>query len=222
MYADLNYEKDEFNEETVYNYLNKMRVCDLSKYVPTNEFENSLENLIKKDERLKYIYSDSVFILNVDGCDYNLSSQILNNSIDIVYITKISKVKIYMKKHMINEECDYPENNALYIMILSGNLVTYGDEGREKQRHVNTTQIYKGVLDNSLSDKDDYYMYDISSIIHEYKNNYSNTSPNNIFFTTTALREYHYLKQKNNAYYHLEAINLPFQNIEFMYIDEEI
>ena len=222
MYADLNYEKDEFNEETVYNYLNKMRVCDLSKYVPTNEFENSLENLIKKDERLKYIYSDSVFILNVDGCDYNLSSQILNNSRDIVYITKISKVKIYMKKHMINEECDYPENNALYIMILSGNLVTYGDEGREKQRHVNTTQIYKGVLDNSLSDKDDYYMYDISSIIHEYKNNYSNTSPNNIFFTTTSLREYHYLKQKNNAYYHLEAINLPFQNIEFMYIDEEI
>ena len=41
---------------------------------------------------------------------------------------------------------------------------------------------------------------------------------NNIFFTTNALRDYHYTKQKNNAYYHIDAINLPFQNIEFYYI----
>ena len=46
-------------------------------------------------------------------------------------------------------------------------------------------------------------------------------TPNNLFFTTTALREYHYQKQKNNAYYHIQAINLPFQNIEFYYIDKE-
>ena len=137
-------------------------------------------------------------------------------------ITKESKIKIYMKKNMIEEECDYPENNALYIMILSGNLVTYGDEGRTKQRHVNTTQIFKGVLDNIQSDKEGYYVYDISNLIHEYKDFYSKENPNNIFFTTTSLREYHYLKQKNNAYYHLAAINLPFQNMEFIYIDEEL
>ena len=127
-----------------------------------------------------------------------------------------------MKKNMILEECDYPENNALYIMILSGNLVTYGDEEREKQRHINTTQIYKGVLDRIECDKKDFYMYDISNLIHEYAYDYAKVNPNNIFFTTTSLREYHYLKQKNNAYYHLEAINLPFQNMEFIYIDEEI
>ena len=28
-------------------------------------------------------------------------------------------------------------------------------------------------------------------------------------------------KQKNNAYYHIQAINLPFQNIEFYYICKE-
>ena len=38
------------------------------------------------------------------------------------------------------------------------------------------------------------------------------------FFTTSSLRDYHYTKQKNNAYYHIQAINLPFQNIEFYYI----
>ena len=50
---------------------------------------------------------------------------------------------------------------------------------------------------------------------------YSSISPNNIFFTTSSLRDYHYTKQKNNAYYHIQAINLPFQNIEFYYLDKE-
>jgi uncharacterized protein len=124
-----------------------------------------------------------------------------------------------MKKNMINEVCDYPENNAMYIMLLSGNLVTYGDEGRTKQRHIANTQIYKGVLDNIKSDKRGFYKYDISSFIKEYKDNYSKDKPNNIFFTTTSLRDYHYVKQKENAYYHIQAINLPFQNIEFYYVE---
>ena len=114
--------------------------------------------------------------------------------------------------------CDYPENNSLYIMLLSGNLVTYGDENRTKQRHIATNQIYKGVLD-SVSTDDEYYSYDITNFIKEYKNMYSDSNPNNIFFTTSSLRDYHYLKQKNNAYYHIAAINLPFQNIEFYYLN---
>ena len=106
-------------------------------------------------------------------------------------------------------------------MLLSGSLVTYGDEQRTKQRHIATHQIYKGVLDNNSSSDDDYYKYDITNLIREYKNEYSKEEPNNLFFTTSALRDYHYLKQKNNAYYHIQAINLPFQNIEFYYIDKE-
>jgi uncharacterized protein len=54
----------------------------------------------------------------------------------------------------------------------------------------------------------------------EYYNSFKD-NPNNIFFTTNALRDYHYTKQKNNAYYHIDAINLPFQNIEFYYIGGE-
>ena len=126
-----------------------------------------------------------------------------------------------MKKNLIGELCDYPENNSLYIMLLSGNLVTYGDESRTKQRHIATYQIYKGVLDNNVY-SEQYYIYDISNMINEYKREYSLTNPNNIFFTTSSLRDYHYLKQKNNAYYHIQAINLPFQNIEFYYLDKEM
>ena len=104
-------------------------------------------------------------------------------------------------------------------MILTGNLVTYGDENRKKQRHVATHQIYKGVLDNSSLNESEFYEYDISNLIKEYKSEYSTEAPNNMFFTTSSLRDYHYTKQKNNAYYHIQAINLPFQNIEFYYLE---
>jgi len=224
MYKDRGYQKDEYNDEFVYQYVKKMRSTDITKYIP-NKKENdypTLEEIIKQDEKLKYIYEDNVFILKVDNNEYNLSSQITKKTRTFIYLHPKSKIEIYMKKNMIEEECDYPENNSLYMMLLSGNLVTYGDENRTKQRHLATHQIYKGVLDNNKSDKKDYYRYDITNMIMEYKNNFSTDNPNNIFFTTSALRDYHYNKQKNNAYYHIQAINLPFQNIEFYYIDKEL
>lgn len=222
LYKDRNYNIDEYNDEFVYQYLIKMRAQDNSKYIPKrNNDYNQLEEIVKQDKKLKYIYDDNVFILKVDDIEYKLSSQIIKKVRDFIYVTPESKIKIYMKKHMINEECDYPENNSLYIMLLSGDLVTYGDEQRTKQRHVFTHQVYKGVLDNTKTDKEDYYEYDITSLINEYKHSLTFDMPNNIFFTTSSLRDYHYIKQKNNAYYHIQAINLPFQNIEFYYIDKE-
>ncbi len=222
MYKDRNYEQD-INNEFVPVYLSNMRLGDNSKYYPENKnnLYPDIKDIINEDKNLKYIYDPDSFILNIDGEEYKLESQILKNNRDIIYVTPESKVFIYMKKHLIEEVCDYPENNSLYIMLLSGNLVTYGDEGRTKQRHINTNQIYKGVLDNIKSDKKDYYKYDISNYIKEYKDYYSDENPNNIFFTTSSLRDYHYNKQKNNAYYHIQAINLPFQNIEFYYIKED-
>lgn len=216
MYKDRGYTKDELNEY-VYEYTSSMR---LEPNIPCPN--TNLLNLINQDNKLKYIYDNNVFILKVDEEEYKLESQILKTTRDIVYLTPDSKVKLYMKKHMINEESDYPENNSLYMILLSGNMVTYGDENRTKQRHLATSLIYKGVLDNNPTNKDEFYEVDITSFIKEYKNNYSLDNPNNILFTTSALRDYHYLKQKNNAYYHIEAINLPFQNIEFYYIDKEL
>ena len=223
MYKDRGYNKDNYNDRFVYDYVSKMRINESLKYLPekTNTEYPTLEEIITSDPKLKYIYEPNVFILKVDNIEYNLESQVLKNTRDFIYITPKSNVKIYMKKNMINEECEYPENNSIYIMILSGNTVTYGDENRTKQRHIATYQVYKGVLDNNKSDKEDYYELDITNLIKEYKDNYSIENSNNIFFTTSSLRDYHYYKQKNNAYYHIQAINLPFQNIEFYYLDKE-
>ena len=222
MYKDRNYLKDEYNDESVYHYVKKMRLEDKEKYVPNNKQTEypTLQELINQDSNLKYIYDSNSFILKVDDVEYHLESQITKKSRDIIYIIPNTKIELWMKKNLIKEQCDYPENNSLYIMILSGNLVTYGDEHRTKQRHIATHQIYKGVLDN-CNNNDDYYVYDLKNMIEQYKKEYAIDKPNNIFFTTSSLRDYHYLKQKNNAYYHIQAINLPFQNIEFYYLDKE-
>lgn len=220
MYRDRGYAPDAFADETTYEYVTKMRLEEPEKYLPvkTSAEYPALEQIIAQDAKLQYIYDSGVFELDVDGDRYPLISQILRKSREIIYLTPISTVKLRMKKHMLQEECDYPENNALYLMLLSGDLVTYGDERRTKQRHIATHQIYKGVLDHSVDNEEEWYVYDISGLLREYAKEYATDSPNNLLVTTTELRDCHYRKQENNAYYHIQAINLPFQNIEFYYL----
>ena len=188
MYKDRNLSKDEYNDEFVYEYVKKMRLEDKDKYLPNKKQNDylTLEELIEQDKNLKYIYDNESFVLKIDNQEYHLVSQIIKKSRDIIYITPDSKIEIWMKKNLIEEMCDYPENNSLYIMLLSGNLVTYGDENRTKQRHIATHQIYKGVLDGGTKNGE-YYIYDLKNMINHYKKEYSNDKPNNIFFTTSSL-----------------------------------
>lgn len=222
LYKKRNYDKDEQNEYT-FEYVSSMHPSLIENYKPVEISEYPrLESIIKEDPHLKYIYDDNSFILDIDGQKYNLQSQVLKVRRDIVFITKETKVNIYVKNTILNEEEDYPENNSLFIILLSGDQIKYGDEGRTKQKHIMSHQIYKNVLESNESDMDGFYKYDITNLLKEYGKYLSKELPNNIFFTTNALRNYHYLKQKNNAYYHIQAINLPFQNIEFYYLEEEL
>ena len=223
LYEFWNFEKDNYNDETVYNYITKMHPEEMIKYYPTrNSLEyKDLKDLIKEDNRLKCIYDDKSFILKLDDEEYKLSSQILKRVREITYIHNQSKIILYIKKNILDIETDYPNNNSLYIMLLSGDTITYGDEQRTKQAHIMTHQIYKGVLEKNKSDKEGYYQVDITNVLKEYYKHLSKDNPNNLFFTTQALRDYHYTKQKNNAYYHIDTINLPFQNIEFYLIGGE-
>ena len=225
IYKDNNdiFKEDENNEESIYMYLSKMHPSIAQEYYPQKKQINiddivQLKDIIKQDEKLKYIYDQNAFILKVDNVEYKLESQILKNKRDIIYLTEKSKIKLYIKNGVL-EDCDYPVNNSLYIMLLSGNLVQYGDENRIKQEHIMTHQIYTNTILKNKSDKKCYHCVDITDVIALYYKELSNENPNNIFFTTNELRDYHYNKQKNNAYYHFQSINLPFPNIEFFYID---
>lgn len=223
LYKKRNYELDTNMEETTYQYALKMHPNLLSSFLPEETGTSdmpSLKEIIDKDNKLHFIYDPNAFFLKVDDRKIPLESQILKKSYECIYLTPRNKVTIYVQKKVL-EESDYPANNALYIILLSGDLITYGDEGRTKQKHIMSHQIYQSVLENSPSDEEEFYAYDITELLKAYAKYLSKEKANNIFFTTNDLRDYHYLKQKNNAYYHIQAINLPFQNIEFHYVEED-
>ncbi len=217
------YPKDENNEESTYVYLNKMHPNIASEYYPKetriiHQDIPSLTSIISADKKLQKLYSTDMFILKVDDIEYKLESQIIKNKRDIIYITDESRIRLYIK-HGVLEDCDYPASNSLYMMLLTGDMLQYGDEQRIKQEHIMTHQIFTNTIKKGKSNKDGYYCVDITPILSIYYKNLSSERPNNLFFTTTELRDYHYTKHKNNAYYHIQAINLPFQNIELFYID---
>jgi len=217
------YPEDQNIEESAYVYLSKTHPNISSSYHPKEKIITgldipSLTQIISLDKRLKNIYSDDIFILKVDNTEYKLESQILRNKRDIIYLTDESNLKLYIKEGVL-EDCDYPESNSLYMMLLSGDTLLYGDEQRTKQEHIMTHQIFTNTIKKEKSDKEGFYCVDITKIISLYYDKLSENNPNNLFFTTTELRDYHYTKHKNNAYYHIQAINLPFQNIELVYIN---
>lgn len=217
LYRDFEYEKQPDN--FAYSYLLKNHPELAEDYLKIEYGENSLQDLINKDPKLQMIYDPTAFILSVDGMEYALESQLLKSTRDIIFLSDESCVKLYVKHETMDALSEYPVNNALYMMLLSGDTVIYGDEQREKQAHIMTHQIFKGALASEASDKTGYYCTDISLLLKLYGNRLSKQSPNNLFFTTTDLRDYHYSKQKNNGFYHFNAMNLPFQNIELYYFD---
>jgi len=214
LYKRRNYAPDVNPTEFTYQYLLKIHPNLVNDFEPEVYQENSLLDLIAKDPKLKYIYDSKSFILRIGGekC-YPLKSQLLKMVRDVVTLSPDDKVEILVDKEVLEAQSDYPNNNALFIQLLSGDCHVYGDEHRLKQKHVATLQVYKFVLEQNI--EDGFYVYDISTFLREFFPYLSKEAINNIFFTTTHLRDYHYLKQKNNAYYHIAAINLPFQNMEF-------
>lgn len=217
------YPQSDIVEQDVYQYVQKMHPGQVETYRPLteNRIDSSmpgLPDIINKDEKLRKVYSEEAFALEVGGKRYPLKSQILKGSRDIIYLCDGMPVRLYIRQDVMEQLSEYPVNNSLYIMLLSGDLVSYGDEGRMKQEHIMTHQIYYQTIKELGTITEDWYCIDISGILSFYKNKMSEDKPNNLFVTTQAFRDYHYAKQKENAYYHIQAMNLPFQNIELYYI----
>ncbi len=219
LYRDGNYPEKSEGFETYYIFKNHPELAH-GLNTPDPD-ENSLEDLIRRDPKLAAVYDPHAFILSVDGVEYKLESQLLKFVREYIFICRQSSVKLYVKKETMDALSDYPVNNSLFIQLLSGDTVVYGDEHREKQEHIMTHQIFRGVLASEPSDKEGYFCADLGGLLALYGPKLSKTNANNLFFTTSALRDYHYTKQKNNGFYHINALNLPFQNIELYYIDTE-
>jgi uncharacterized protein len=157
--------------------------------------------------------------MEIDGRQQPLRSQILKSGRDLYSLSPSDRVVVHLRRSLFLAGCDEVVRNTLHLQLLRDTTVVYGDEQRSKQEHLVTHQVFYNLLAPSSLNGEEWVMADLSGLLALQRGMYLKGVLNNLFVTTGCLRDYHYRKQKSNAYYHVQAINLPFQNFEF-YWDE--
>lgn len=215
---------DPLNREHVLDYVVEMhpeRIPDFALPRIPNGIP-ALRHIIDSDPDLRVVYDETAFVLEIDGNRFPLAPQIIKKDRTFTFMTPESRVTLHVRHGLLEKCSSYPENNMLFIQLLTGDMIVYGDENREKQRHIATELIYKQVAEEQPSAIPGYDAVDLTHFFRRYGLSLSRTAANNVFFTTGALRDIHYAKQKNNAFYHIQAMDLPFPNLEFYYLNEEM
>ncbi len=182
------------------------------------EERNTLRALIETDPILQQLYSPAAFLLEIGDEQVALTSQLLKTGSTWYTLTPQDRLVLHGRWELFEANCAEPVRNTLHLQLLRDTPVVYGDEKRTKQAHLFTYQIFRDALLPSSLRGPDYWMADLGELLRIHRHLYQPQVLNNLFFTTGYLREYHYQKQKLNAFYHLQAINLPFQNVEFFYL----
>jgi uncharacterized protein len=185
------------------------------------EEKNFLQNIIKNDPILLKLYEKESFKINVNNEVKEIINQPFKNDGEICFLDIKAKTKILIKKDIFLVNCKENNlaNNSLTIIALRDTKVIYGDEQREKMEHTFLIEINYNMIKNNIFD-DDYFFFDLSSTLKCYQEYFIEGVRNSLFFTTKEIRKYHYEKQKNNAFYHIQAINLPFHIFDFIWIGE--
>lgn len=208
---------DEFLRQNQTNNYKSFLIPNLS--LEFRESKNSLENIINDDEILQKLYLKDNFLISV-----NDEIALLDFEKDALYksfkISSKDNIKLLIKKEVFDYSTKETLSNFIYMSLLGGEAKVYGDEKREKTLHIETKHLYLEKLLNESLELEGYLIYDISSFLKENSRLYSLNHKNFIFFTTKALREYHYEKQAKNAFYHAQTINLPFLRFEFTWEDK--
>ncbi|HHT7005402.1 TPA: radical SAM protein [Campylobacter coli] len=208
---------DEFLRQNQTNNYKSFLIPNLS--LEFRESKNSLENIINDDEILQKLYLKDNFLISV-----NDELALLDFEKDALYksfkISSKDNIKLLIKKEVFDYSTKETLSNFIYMSLLGGEAKVYGDEKREKTLHIETKHLYLEKLLNESLELEGYLIYDISSFLKENSRLYSLNHKNFIFFTTKALREYHYEKQAKNAFYHVQTINLPFLRFEFTWEDK--
>ncbi len=168
---------------------------------------------------LQALFSDRAFILELGGETIALDSQLLQAAAARLHtLVPGDRVVLHLRRDVLQANCTEAVRNTLYLQMLRDTPVVYGDEQRTKQEHIFTYQLYANCLEPSTALGADYLQVDLSACSTLHRAHYQRGVLNNLFVTTFFLREYHYQKQKNNAFYHVQTANLPFQNFEFHYL----
>lgn len=186
-----------------------------------DEEKNTLRALIAADPLLQALYRDDAFVLEVGDELLPLASQLLKQRADWYTLAEADRLVVHVRRELFDANCSEPLRNTLYLQMLRDTPVVYGDERRTKQEHLFTWQLHTPCLEPSARLGDGWLMADLAGLVALHRRLYRRGVRNNLLFTTGYLRDYHYQKQKANAFYHIQAVNLPFQNFEFFYLNRE-
>lgn len=181
------------------------------------EDRNRLRALIEADPVLTQLYRSDAWVLEVDGEFVPLVSQILREEVSHHTLLPGDRLRLHLRRELLEVACPEPVRNTVHLQVLRDTPVVYGDERRPKQEHLFTYELFTRCLEDSPLGPE-WGLAELTEVIHAHRNLYRRGVRNNLFATTGHLRDYHYRKQRENAFYHIQAINLPFQNLEFNYL----
>ena len=183
--------------------------------------KNGLRALIAADPILQQLYRDDGWQIEINGEFTPLASQILKSRHDCQTLPPTDSVRLHLRRELLAAACSEIIRNTIYIQVLRDTAVIYGDEARSKQEHLFTYQLFANCLQDSPLGTA-WAMLDLGGLLALHRPLFLRGISNNLLVTTGHLRDYHYQKQKANAFYHIQAINLPFPNLEFNYLPGEI
>ncbi len=180
--------------------------------------KNTLPALIAADPVLQTLYSGKAFILELGEETLALDSQLFKQQRSVHTLVSGDRLVLHLRRDVLQANCEEAIRNTLHVQLLRDTPVVYGDEKRTKQEHIFTYQLYANCLQASSRFGEDYLQCELSALLDLHRAHFQRGVLNNLFVTTSCLRDYHYQKQKNNAFYHVQTANLPFQNFEFHYL----
>ena len=174
--------------------------------------KNSLESIILRDKVLMELYNPSNIKLGINGEYIDLFSSLLYDKTMSVTMYNTDDLKLFLSNDYVG--INNTEDNNILLMILSKDMVVYGDEQRNKMQHIEHIEI-----DLKDTEKvEEGYLVDLHKVLESIKDKIPREDMwYEMFVTTKDARMYHYDKHSKNAFYHIETINLPFHSFFFSY-----
>lgn len=181
--------------------------------------KNNLAHLIANDPILKASQDKENFALLVNG--EKIETRFPQEDLQtMLFLSPKDCVKVLIKKSVFAINCKEPFSQDARIFLLRATERVYGDDKRNKCDHIAHLGLFPTKLETDGEDLGEYWSFEISDFLRENAKNYQKDIPNCLLFLTKEMRAYHYDKQRKNVFYHLQAFNLPFARIEFLWQEE--
>lgn len=181
---------------------------------------NTLRALIASDPLLGALYGEEAFVLEMGGELVPLVSPLLKDRSTWYSLAPGDTIVVHVRRGLFDANCTEFAQNGLFLQLLRDTPVVHGDEQRTKQTPIFSYLLNANALAESARLGPDYLMADIAGIIDLHRQHYQLGVLNNLSFCSLGLRDYHQQKQQSNAFYHIQAFNAPFPNIEFHYLEQ--